>query len=290
MNVSLVINPIAGNRAHKYISKIETLIRKKACLTTLVTQKKGDAYAFAGSVENADRIIVVSGDGTINEIINGICSSNEPGKSDIPIGLIPLGITNVLAKELGIPEDIEKAVDIAITGNAKKIALGKINGTYFASMAGFGFDGETVLGVKNDIIRKISGKAAHIVQGFKVLLRYNPPLMIVKADGKEISGYTAVISNIRCYGGYYYLTPRASITEPLLDVCLFKGKTRKDLVRFIFGVINQKHLGYEDVFYTKASEIEIVSEGEVHIQIDGDYLGTLPAKVSVVRDAVCIVW
>jgi len=157
-------------------------------------------------------------------------------------------------------------------------------------MTGIGFDGETVLGVKNDFIKKISGKLAHVVSGLKVLINYSPASIKIITPEKEIHGYFAVIGNAKCYGGFYYVTPDASVTENILDLCVVKGRTRLDLLRFIIGVLRQKHIGTRDVEYVKASELEVTSDSRVHLQIDGEYFGTLPVKIGVVRDAISIVW
>jgi YegS/Rv2252/BmrU family lipid kinase len=290
LNVSLVVNPIAGNKAYKSISTLKNILGQKASLNTCVTQKKGDACLFSKGIRDADRIIVAGGDGTINEVINGICSSNNKGLIDVPVALVPLGTANVLAGELNIPEKIENAIDLALTGTAHKISLGRINGKYFSLMAGIGFDGETVLGVKNNIIKKISGVAAHAVSGLKVLAKYNPPPLEIKTDKGVFSGFTAIVCNARNYGGFFYIAPEASITEPVLDTCIFQGKKKKDFLRFIVSVLLKTHPKSPDVFLDKFSEIEIASSGTVHVQIDGEYAGTLPAKINVVQDAMSLIW
>ncbi|UCH44891.1 MAG: diacylglycerol kinase family lipid kinase [Nitrospiraceae bacterium] len=290
MNVSLVVNPLAGNRAFKHIDRIKQLLAERTSLSTFITEKRGDALEFARSVSAPDRILVASGDGTINEVLNGLMNSDNPDQHRIPVAVIPLGTTNVLAKELGIPETIESAVNLALQGEAKRVSLGRINGHYFSLMAGIGFDGETVMGVKNNFVKKMSGKAAHILSGLKVLQHYHPPLITVRTDKDEYSACTAVISNARCYGGHFYVTPDASITEAVLDVCLFKGRTRRSLLRFIAGVLSRRHSRYDDVTIVKAGEVEVTSEGTVHVQIDGDYFGTLPVTIDVVADAASLVW
>ena len=290
MNARLIVNPVAGNKAYRSIHHIETLIRTRASLTTFITGKKGDAFQFAKNLPKVDRIVVAGGDGTFNEVINGVISASGGSRSDAALGFIPLGTTNVIAKELGIPERVDQAVALALSGTPRAISLGRINGWCFASMAGIGFDAETVLGVKNNFIKKISGKAAHIIAGLKVLSSYNPPLIKIKSAEKEHSGYTVVIGNNSNYGGFFSVTPEASITEPLLDVCVFRGKTRKDLLRFVFGVIRKRHLHFSDVLYFKTSELDISSSGTVHVQVDGDSFGSLPAKADVIRDAVSLIW
>lgn len=290
MNVSLVVNPIAGNKAYKSINILKSILGQKASLTTCITQKKGDACLFTKNIKDADRIIIAGGDGTINEVINGICSSDNKRLTDVPVALVPLGTANVLAGELKIPGKIEKAVDLALTGAAHKISLGRINGRYFSLMAGIGFDGETVLGVKNNFIKKISGIAAHAVSGLKVLIRYNPSPIEIKTDKGVFRGFTAIVCNARNYGGFFFIAPEASITEPVLDTCLFQGRKRKDFLRFIVSVLMKTHLNSPDVIFDKFSEIEITSSGTVHVQIDGEYSGTLPAKIDVVKDAMSLVW
>lgn len=294
MNIQLIINPIAGNKAFRSIKKIEELLKKKAPVKTFLTEKKGDAEAFARQI-SSELIIVVGGDGTFNEVINGLLSSD---KNKIPLALIPLGTTNVLAKEIGIPEDIEGAIEVALTNIPKTISLGRIVSTrnsslptirYFSLMAGIGFDGEVVFRV-SDRIKKISGKGAYILSGIKTIMQYNPPLIEIKTSERTFTGYTAVIGNARFYGGYFHVTPKANIRDPLLDLCLFRGKRRKDILRFVTDIIRGKHLNSKDVFYEKFSELEILSKETVHVQIDGDYFGTLPVKIGVVKDAVSIIW
>lgn len=286
MNVSLIINPAAGNKAYRSLRGIEEMLKEEVSFTTCVTQKKGDAFAFAQRPPKSDLIIVAGGDGTFNEVINGLLSSGE----EIPLAFLPLGTTNVLAKELGIPEEIKKAVALAITGIPKKISLGRINKRFFSLMAGIGFDGEAVFRVKNNLIKRISGKGAYILSGTKTLIRYNPSIIKVRTSKGEFEGYSAVIGKASCYGGYFQVTPEAKLTEPLLDLCLFKGRARSDMIRYINGVIKKRHLNFEDVMYGKFSELEVTSTDTVHIQIDGDYFGTLPAEIDVVPDAVSLIW
>jgi len=289
LNIGLIINPVAGNRAYRYIQKITSTLSRAGKLNKCITRRRGDAFEFAKNLRDCDRLIVASGDGTINEVINGLMRSDFEGARHIPIALIPLGITNVLAKELCIPEKVDTAIEIALNESPIDMCLGSINGTYFSLMAGIGFDGETVLNVKNDLIKKISGKLAHIIAGIKVFLRYSPQIIEIKTPVSNLTGYTVVVANARCYGGHFYVTPEASIKKPELDICILRDKSRMGLLRLIFGVLRGNHLNLESVHYEKATEVEISSKGNVHIQIDGDYYGTLPAKIRSHPEGVKIV-
>lgn len=266
------------------------MLKRRTSLSTFITTKKGDAFSYAQNLKRTDRIIIASGDGTVNEVVNGLLSVHGPGQAGIPIALIPLGITNVLAKDRGIPHDIEQAVERALTGTVQRISLGRINGTYFTLMAGVGFDGAAVMDVSAGRMKKISGKLAHIISGLKVFAGYNPPLISIRTPDAGLSGYTAVFSNARCYGGHFAVTPRADITEPVLDVCVVTGGTRRDLIRFIWNVIMKITPAAHHITYTKMRKASVTSNGSVHVQIDGDYFGALPAEIDVVQDAISLVW
>jgi YegS/Rv2252/BmrU family lipid kinase len=290
LNVNLIINPIAGNKAFRSRKQLEDLIKKKAVLKTFITRKKGDAVRFAKEHADTDRILVAGGDGTFNEALNGLLSSQRDYKHEklCPLAFIPLGTTNVLAKELGIPENIPDAVNLALTGNPKKITPARINGHFFVLMAGIGFDGQTVYSVNNRI-KRISGKGAYIFSGFKTFFRYNPSVIQLKASGASFTGYTVVIGKSSCYGGYFKVTPKAKLTEPVLDVCLLQKKGKMALLGFISRILWKRHLKCPHVFYGKFSEIEITAEKKVHVQTDGDYFGTLPVTLSILKDTVTLI-
>jgi YegS/Rv2252/BmrU family lipid kinase len=211
------------------------------------------------------------------------------------MAILPLGTTNVLAKELGLPETVNDAMEVALNGTPKTVFLGKIYVTrhsslvtrYFLLMAGIGFDGEAVFRI-NETLKKISGKGAYIFSGFKTLSVFNPDKLILDMDGKTYTGYSVIISKVAKYGGNFKITPDARLTDPFFYVCLFKGKGRLDILRYVAGVVAGKHLGFRDVEYVKAKNIDV--EGDAHIQIDGDYFGRSPARIEVVPETVRLVF
>ncbi|MDP2278244.1 MAG: hypothetical protein Q8K51_08475, partial [Nitrospirota bacterium] len=204
----------------------------------------------------------------------------------------PLGTTNVLAKELNIPDDIEKAVDIALNGKIHTVCLGKITHSslitrHFLLMAGIGYDAETVYGIKKGL-KKYSGKGAYILSGLKTLMRWAPDKLTFTMDGKSCEGYSAIICNAAKYAGNFNVAPDADITEPNLRVFIMRSRKRLDIIRYVSGIIIKRHLGFKDITYLKAERIDI--KGNAHIQIDGDYLGLTPAKIEVIPDALRLVY
>jgi len=291
-SIVLIFNPIATKASGRKIARASHFLRSKGYKAEIFfTEQKGHAESLAREAvkESPSLIIAAGGDGTFNEIVNGIAGS------EIPMAILPLGTTNVLAKELGLPETVDDALEVALNGTPKTVSLGKIYITchsslvtrYFLLMAGIGFDGEAVFRI-NETIKKISGKGAYIFSGLKTLSAFNPDKLILDMDGKTYTGYSVIISKVAKYGGNFKITPDARLTDPFFYVCLFKGKGRLDILRYVTGIVAGKHLGFRDVEYVRAKNINV--EGDAHIQIDGDYFGRSPARIEVVPDTVRLVF
>lgn len=287
--IIIISNPAARKSSLKKIEKAAALLGEKGFVPeVLLTEKSGDATRLAREAISKKPffIIAAGGDGTINEVINGIAHS------DTPLAILPLGTTNVLAKELSIPENIPGALEMALTRTPRSVSLGKIeiSGSpprYFCLMAGIGFDGRAVHDIDLSI-KKISGKIAYILSGINNFLHYHPSEFSLNIDGKNYSGYSAIIGKASRYGGNFKVTPDADITDPMLYTAVFRGRRRRDLLGYVAGIIRGTHLKRNDLVYIASSSIEI--SGSAHIQIDGDYLGTAPAKVTVEKDVLKIIF
>jgi len=287
-SIVIICNPAARKASMKRLGRATSFLRDKGfCLELFVTEERGHAERLAAeSVRKGPRVIVAAGgDGTVNEVVNGMVGSG------IPLAVLPFGTTNVLAKELGIPDDDHKALEVAVEKEPKPVSLGRIESAafsrYFCLMAGIGFDGRAVHDT-NASLKKLSGKAAYIFSGMKNFFNYSPDDIRLKIDGSEYICSTAIVGKSGKYGGNFKITPDASLTEPVLYTCIFKGRKRMDLLRYVFGVFTGRHLSYKDVVYLRSTNMEIF--GNAHIQIDGDYLGVAPARISVVKDVLKIIW
>lgn len=288
--IVLISNPAAkGTSAGKIKRACRVLESKGYEVEWLSTGRRGDAENIAREAAGKSpfMIIAAGGDGTINEVINGIAGSR------IPLAIVPLGTTNVLAKETGIPENVEGAIETALCRDPQTVSIGRITITrpcpvtrFFILMAGIGYDGEAVFGV-NKTLKKYSGKGAYILSGIKTLCGFDPDPLTFRVDGKTYHGYSAIIGNAARYGGNFRITPEADIAVPSLEICIFQGRSRLDILRYVAGVAAKKHLTFKDVEYLRAERIDI--EGHAHIQIDGDYMGMSPARIEVERDALNLI-
>ena len=292
-SIILIGNPAARGASLKKFKSATAFLQEKGFGTKiLLTEKSNDATRLAEEAarEKPYAIIAAGGDGTINEVINGIV------KSDIPLAILPLGTTNVLAKELGIPENINGAMETAVSRKPRTVSLGRIElnpGTdsaysrYFCLMAGIGFDGKTVHDI-SVAVKKKSGKAAYIFSGIKNLLHYTPNQLFYNIDGKEYAGFSSITGKASKYGGNFKITPDANLSTPTLYTCIFQGNKRSDLLRYVLKFMTGRLLEERDIIYLQSASVEIL--GTAHIQIDGDYLGVTPAKITVEKDALQIIY
>jgi diacylglycerol kinase family enzyme len=199
-------------------------------------------------------------------------------------------------KELGIPEEMTAALNIAVSKAPRTVNLGRIelnpdtdsaHSRYFCLMAGIGFDGKAVSEV-NQAIKKKSGKAAYILSGLKNLLHYAPNQLFYNVDGKELTGFGSITGKSSRYGGNFKITPDADLTDPALYTCIFQGKKRSDLIRYVYRTITGSLFKEKDIIYLKSTSVEV--HGSAHIQVDGDYIGVTPATITVERDALKIIY
>jgi YegS/Rv2252/BmrU family lipid kinase len=289
-SIVVIYNPVARRASARKVALATAFLRERGFSPELfTTEKKGDAESFAREAarKNPFAVIAAGGDGTVNEVVNGIVWS------DTPLALLPLGTTNVLAREIGIPENIPEAMEKVVSGTPRKVSLGRItleNGVvdrYFCLMAGIGFDAQAVHGV-NSSLKKLSGRLAYVLSGFGNFLRYSPGEITLDMNGEKYPGYTAVISKASKYGGQFMVSPEASLHDPSFHVCVFSGGKRLDLLRYVLGVVRGRHLGYHDVKCGKT--VRVVVRGKAHIQIDGDYLGVTPAELTIAENALRIIY
>ena len=295
MRVTIIINPITGKRNFSSIKRaIDVLRSNDIAPETRETTKVGDGCLFAQEEvkKGTEIVIAMGGDGTINEIANGLAGSS------VKLGVLPLGTTNVFSLETKIPLDTVLAMNVILKGSPTPINLGHIRlrevsgegevSKYFLLMAGVGFDGGVLYELKRSKVSKW-GKAAYIFTGIKVISKYtHSPLHIRIGQGETIKGYSAVIGKAHYYGGKFQITPHASLMDEKLDLCVFQNKGVLNMIKYFLGILRIKHLAYTDVCYGKVKEIEISSPDEVFVQGDGDLFGRLPAYLSVKKEALTV--
>ncbi|MBV6343064.1 diacylglycerol/lipid kinase family protein [Candidatus Magnetobacterium casense] len=295
LSALLIINPISTTFKVARIETATAMLQGAGYDTTLYwTRDKGDAQRRAGQAveESADKpwsvVFACGGDGTANEVANGLAFSR------IPMAILPIGGSNVLSRELGSRGVVRRAVASAIGGQPQKVSLGRIRTPwetrYFTTMAGIGFDALAVYGL-NKSLKRVIGVSAYVVSGIGCLLNYRTEDITLRIDGSDVRGYSAIVSKASRYGGEFRIAPEADITKAELCVHVFQGHGRGALLRHTAAIIGGQPLGkLKGVVGGKCNSIRINAES--HIQMDGDYFGkcttNVPIEIDVCKDALML--
>jgi diacylglycerol kinase (ATP) len=276
VNKSLIIlNPAAkGARARKLQAKVASLSSQTELR---ITHSIGDARKIARSAveEGFDAVIAAGGDGTINEVVNGIAGSQ------VRLGILPVGTMNVFAQEIGIPlGNLEKAWDVIERGACVDVDLPLANDRHFIQLAGVGLDAEVVRKTTIDF-KNALGPLSYLLTLVQVV-SVQPPRVFVEPKGMlSCEGCFVLIGNGRNYGGPFPLFKRASLYDGLLDVVVFKNQSHWDVVRYFQAIAFGTHPNLPDVDYFQTEALKIHSAGEVPMELDGESAGILPCDFSV---------
>ena len=276
MNKTIVIlNPAA--RSEKASRLLERIRELSGGAPVRLTSEAGDASRIAAEAvrEGVEVIIAAGGDGTLNEVVNGL------GNAPVRLGILPVGTMNVFATELGIPHgNLERAWSIIEQGKFVAVDLPKANDTHFIQLAGVGLDAEVVRKTTADS-KKALGPLSYLLTLVQVAA-HKPPRVVVETEGGRIrEGSFVLIGNGRLYGGPFPVFKRASLHDGLLDVLIFQNQTHWDVVRYFQAIAFGTHPELPDVEYFQTSSIKVASSGDVPVELDGEVAGMLPCLFSV---------
>ena len=287
MKAAVIYNPYAG-RSHGQQAAWTVegyLLAHGFDVEPYATQQSGDATRFAAETCcETDIVVAIGGDGTVNEVVNGMVEGSAV------LGIVPAGTVNVLALELGIPFQVERACEIIVSGKTLAMDLGKVNDRRFVLMMGAGIDALTIRNI-HPRAKKRFRELAFVSTGLRQGFARPPQPFLVRVNGEEHRVTFLVAGNSRYYGGRFGITTSADPTDGLLDVMMFKGTTAASLGVFWLGVPTGLHLHNRDVTYVRAETAEVLpigTEHEVWYQTDGELAGSLPATVSIEHQAIRI--
>ncbi len=284
--VVVIGNPAAGSSGRSVIRSTAAFLRRYARRVEMgMTHARGDAEALCREAvaAGADLVVAAGGDGTINEIVNGLAGT------PVTLGVIPLGTANVLALETGIPLDPEAACRLVLSGRPRALHLGLAGSRRFLLMAGAGFDAEVVYSTTL-AWKKAMGKSAYVLAGFWHLLSQSGPRITVSSAATGTLQATGIIiGKARLYGGRFSVTPGARLQEPLLEACVFLRRGRAGRAHAAWRVLRGTHGAHRDVVIFKTDRLRVSSPDRVHVHADGDLIGTLPLDFRVAPETLRVI-
>lgn len=287
MKVLVICNPISGGgRAAKFAGKLRELLEGSGHGVDLfLTSAAGDARRRASQAgPDVDRIVSVGGDGTLNEVLNGL---EDPSR--IPFTQLATGTANLLAHDLNLPYDAEGVSHLLEHGTIRRLDLGLLGDRRFLMVVSSGFDAMVTLEAQGNRSGTMS-YARWLPSIIKVLRDYEPPQFTVSVDDREpIEGQLVIVSNVRNYGGLFTLADRAVCDSGYLDVCVLTRAALPGLMKALVGGLTGGLSRSAGVAYVQGTRIGITSTRPVPVELDGDPCGTTPIEITLKPRQVPIV-
>jgi YegS/Rv2252/BmrU family lipid kinase len=279
----LLINPSAGSgRALKRLPAIESEMRRRdlpyrIVRTTSVEHGCDEAVAGAATGEIP---VVVSGDGLVGKVGGALAEGG------VPLGIVPGGRGNDLARVLGIPTDPAEAVAVLADGNRRRIDVGEANGQRFLCIASCGFDSDA-----NRIANEagaVKGPLVYAYAALRALSQWKPAHFTVSVDGEErgFDGYSVAVANSKAYGGGMFVAPDALLDDGLLDVVTTGNVSKRAFLQNLPKVFKGTHVDEPQVDVARGAVVEIRADRPFAVYADGDHLTDLPATVRVLGGAL----
>jgi diacylglycerol kinase (ATP) len=278
----VIANPAAGQRQRRRLARTLSALKAAGARVTLVeTAAPGDAMRIAKAcgADAFDSVVAAGGDGTINEVANGLL-----GRS-LPLGIIPLGTANILALELGIDRDPRAIARTLIGGRRQAVHLGQMGERRFLAMAGVGFDAEVCAHVDLALKRR-AGKFAYVWETLTGMFGYGFPALSVRVDGVRLPAHGVVVCNARHYGGPFVAAPEASMQDESLQVCLLGRPGVVNVLRYGLALVLGCLGRLDDVTIRTGREIVVEGPSDLPVQGDGDVLGRLPITIRVAPETI----
>lgn len=294
---AFILNPKASKgKGAKLIPKLRAAIsRHNLKAELLLTEKAGHAVELAKHAP-ASIIVAVGGDGTVNEVANGVIGSPKT------LAIIPNGSGNDFVKSLSIPPAFDLAFEKILAGNLRVIDCGVVEtsdlqGTSnsvsrcFVNGVGIGFD--AAVAERTHQIKFLAGTALYVLAVFQTLGKYHSPEFSLTIDSQSSNSRNLLIAigNGICAGGGFYLTPKAKVDDGLLDICLIEEMSVGKILRLIPSVMKGQHEGRSGVSFDKAKSIRVSAQQRFFVHADGEIVGrnTQQVRVRIIEKALNVI-
>ena len=282
----IIVNPTAGSgRGARLLPWIRERLALRPDADLHVTSRRGEAQDLAAhaAADGCDRLVAVGGDGTVQEVVNGILD----GSAHPALGIVPVGSGNDLAHSLRLPTDAAEAWMIAIGRSTREIDValasnGQGHRRWFASAGGIGFDAQVAAAMATRRGWQ-TGRAGYLLTTLAELRRFDNRQLRIVLDGEPIERCVlfVAIANGAYYGGGMRIAPAAIPDDGWLDVCIVGDISRLTAIRELPNLYRGTHVRNPAVSVHRARQVEISGEGTTHVHLDGEPFGALPLRVEI---------
>jgi len=283
----VILNPSAGSvrDQHELEERIGRLLEADVCLTTKVGSEA--RLARTAIRQGAELIVAAGGDGTLNGVINGIAEHTDGAW----VGLIPLGTGNDFARSLGLPTDVERAIEIIRAGATRAIDLVRVTSDevrYFINVSAGGFSGLVDEKLTADM-KKTWGPLAYLrgaAAALPQLRAYQTTLAFDNTESLMLDLYNVVVANGRYVAGGTLIAPEASIDDGMLDIILIQKRSAPELALLAASVALGTHLSSDAIVFRRAAKVTVNSKPGMWFNVDGELVGNEPARFEILPRAL----
>jgi diacylglycerol kinase (ATP) len=286
----IILNPSAGKAGD--VDDIMVRMARLPEAEIRLTNKPGSAARFARTaLQNGRELIVAAGgDGTLNEVVNGIGENSR----DVRVGLIPLGTGNDFARSIGVPPDVNAAIDLIRAGDTRAVDLVRVTSDevrYFVNVSAGGFSGLVNEKLTAEM-KKTWGPLAYLrsaAAALPELRAYRTTLAFDNDESLMLELYNAVVANGRYVAGGMLIAPEASVDDGLLDVVLIPKRPAPELALVIAQIALGTHLSSEAIVYRRTAKLTVNSKPGMWFNVDGELVGNEPARFEIVPRALSFI-
>ncbi|HEY0305247.1 MAG TPA: YegS/Rv2252/BmrU family lipid kinase [Longimicrobiales bacterium] len=273
VKIAVIAKPSAPDALKQLRDAVAELRSSGHTVRARMTFEDNDAFRFARSAARAgvDLIIAAGGDGTINQVVNGMTRAGVPHPR---LAVVPLGTANDFAKGLSLPQDVKAAVSLAVLGNSVPVDVAAVNNRAFINVSTGGF-GPDITEESSTKLKRRFGKLAYLFTAVRKLTQLEPFHASFEADGRTVYDgpfFFFAVGNARHTGGGTPVTPHADFSDAQLDLALFTGEKRRDFLTLLPDLRAGQHAHEADVLYLKAGEIHVRCKDEIAVNADGEPL------------------
>ncbi len=275
--IDVIHNPVAGPRVVNRIELVRAYLSARGLPFRIrETSAPGDAVVMAreAAYEGSDTVVVVGGDGTMNEVADGLAGSATR------LAFVPHGTGNVFAREFSLPESVEGCMDLLSNGKTIAVRMAKANDRRFVLLGSAGFDAEVVERM-NSRQKNLLGIAAYVLCGARHLLRFQPTLWLEFPGRERIEAQAVIVTRGKKYGGNVTIAPGGDIAGDTLQVIALLRKGRLSIAKFALDALRGKHAASRHVLIRESPSLFVRCAIPSACQVDGEYLGPLPVRFTV---------
>ncbi|MBI5342148.1 MAG: diacylglycerol kinase family lipid kinase [Deltaproteobacteria bacterium] len=269
----VIYNPVAGPKIASKIDRIRASLSGRGIpFEILKTSGPGDAILLAREAAHAgaDTVVAAGGDGTMNEVANGLAGSATR------LLVVPHGTGNVIAREVGLPDTAEGCLDLLENGKTIEVPLARAEERYFVLMASAGFDAEVVERMSHRG-KNILGIGAYVLAGMRHLLRSQPTLWMEFPDRERMEAQAVILCRGKTYG-LATMAPGGNLEGNTLQVVALRKTGRWAILRFAIDALREKHAASPSVLIRETRSVFVRCRIPSAAQVDGEYLGPLPVR------------